>query len=85
MHLWQWFMVPFGLPPVSLAWAIGIGMLISFLTRNETPRKNDGVHPVTAARLSPASVRWLTKGHRLTGRCPDPLLGWAWTEDEGLI
>lgn len=31
MVLWSWFIIPFGLPAISLAHAIGIDLLITFL------------------------------------------------------
>ena len=37
--LWGWFMVPtFGLPTVSLAQAIGISIIVGFLTHQHIPR-----------------------------------------------
>lgn len=29
MYLWAWFMVPFGLPPITLPWAIGLSVLVA--------------------------------------------------------
>ena len=35
--LWDWFMVPyFALPPLSLALAIGIGLVVTFMTNQRT-------------------------------------------------
>ena len=31
-HLWAWFVCPLGLPPLSLAHAIGLDLLITFAT-----------------------------------------------------
>jgi hypothetical protein len=40
--LWNWFMVPtLGLPAISLVQAIGIGILISFLTHQHIPREKE--------------------------------------------
>ena len=40
--LWGWFMVPtLGLPVISLVQAIGIGIVISFLTQQHIPRDED--------------------------------------------
>ena len=40
--LWGWFMVPtFGLPVISLVQAIGIGIVISFLTQQHIPRDEE--------------------------------------------
>ena len=32
-QLWQWFVVPFGLPTLTIAQALGLGTLISYLTK----------------------------------------------------
>lgn len=29
LRLWAWFVVPFGLPPLSLPWAIGLCIIVS--------------------------------------------------------
>ena len=37
MKLWQWFMVPsFGLNPLTLVQAIGIGLMISYTTQDHS-------------------------------------------------
>jgi hypothetical protein len=37
--LWQWFVVSsFGLPPMSIAVAIGISMIVSYLTVTKLPK-----------------------------------------------
>ncbi len=42
MLLWGWFMVStFGLPVISLVQAIGIGIIIGFLTQQHIPRDED--------------------------------------------
>lgn len=38
--LWGWFIVPFGLPELGLAHAIGINIIVGFLTYRYIPRKN---------------------------------------------
>ena len=38
-YLWLWFAVPFGLMPISIAHAIGISLIISFLTYQQDARK----------------------------------------------
>lgn len=43
VQLWGWFMVPLGLPVLSLPWAIGIAVVVSFLTNHNEPRKSDDV------------------------------------------
>lgn len=37
MALWGWFIVPFGLPGLTLAWAIGISLIVGFLTADVKP------------------------------------------------
>jgi hypothetical protein len=32
--LWEWFIVPFGISSLTIAWALGIFLLVSFLTGN---------------------------------------------------
>jgi len=32
MHLWRWFVEPFGIQPIGIAWAAGLSLIISFLT-----------------------------------------------------
>ena len=39
--LWAWFIVPFGLPELGLAQAIGIAMVIGFLTNQHIPDNKD--------------------------------------------
>lgn len=29
LRLWAWFVVPFGLPPLTLPWAIGLSIIVS--------------------------------------------------------
>lgn len=31
--LWGWFVVPFGVPPIGIAWAIGLSVLMAMLTK----------------------------------------------------
>lgn len=37
--LWRWFMVPFGLPALGIAWSIGVGLTLSYLLGIQS--KND--------------------------------------------
>lgn len=39
--LWTWFLVPFGLPELNLVQAIGIAMVIGFLTKQHIPSNKD--------------------------------------------
>lgn len=36
--LWGWFIVPFGLPPLSIPWAIGVAIVVGFLTTHSIPK-----------------------------------------------
>jgi hypothetical protein len=62
--LWGWFMVPtLSLPAISLVQAIGIGIVIDFLTQQHIPRDEDErkellVHEVLAPVLAIA-VGWV--------------------------
>jgi len=38
-YLWQWYVVPLGLPQISMPWAIGLGVLVGYLTNHETEKK----------------------------------------------
>ena len=52
MLLWGWFMVPtFGLPVISLVQAIGIGMVIGFLTFQHIPRNKEEEKEMIALAL----------------------------------
>jgi hypothetical protein len=31
-YLWRWFIQPFGAPPITIAWAIGLSMFVGFFT-----------------------------------------------------
>lgn len=39
--LWLWFMVPLGLPVISLAHSIGIAGIVGFMTKQYTSDKNE--------------------------------------------
>lgn len=42
MLLWEWFMtITFGLPAISFAQAVGIGIIINILTHQHIPRDDD--------------------------------------------
>jgi hypothetical protein len=42
-YLWQWFVVPFGLPNIGVAHAIGISLIVSFLTYEGAKTDNKDV------------------------------------------
>lgn len=51
--LWGWFAVPLGVPPVSIAHAIGLGFLVHALTgfKTQHPEKNEDGTKKTAGTL----------------------------------
>lgn len=40
--LWAWFIVPFGLPPIGMAWAMGLSTLASLLRGIRQEPKTEG-------------------------------------------
>ena len=70
-HLWGWFLVPLGLPAVSVPWGIGIGLVVSYLTHHEIPKKGEETETValwTSAFFRPLlalAVGWFI--HRFWG------------------
>jgi len=59
--LWGWFMVPaFSLPPLSIGYAIGVAMVVSYLTQpvklddHKKDWKENLINGVTVAALRPA-------------------------------
>jgi hypothetical protein len=38
--LWGWFVVPLGVPPLTIAWSAGI-MLVASMVRGYSPRKSE--------------------------------------------
>ena len=43
-YLWRWFVVPLGVKELSIAWAIGISVVVSMLTKQWQPEQKDK-HP----------------------------------------
>jgi MFS family permease len=41
-YLWEWFIVPFGLPTLGIAHAIGISMVVAFLTHELNSNSDEG-------------------------------------------
>ncbi len=39
--LWGWFVVPFGVPPIGIAWAIGLSLMVGMVARDSAPKKTD--------------------------------------------
>jgi hypothetical protein len=44
--LWGWFVVPLGLPALGIAHAIGIALVVRFLTHRHTSKKTDDESPI---------------------------------------
>ena len=67
--LWSWFLVPLGAPNLTLLGAIGVAIVVSFLTAKPTETKSD-----PDAKLETVMLRLVLY---VVGR---PLLsvGWAW-------
>ena len=41
---WHWFIVPFGLPPIDIGWALGLMTMVSLVT--ESNQERDDAHPI---------------------------------------
>lgn len=39
--LWRWFMVPFGLPQIGFAWALGLGCVAGILAPTPPPPNDE--------------------------------------------
>jgi hypothetical protein len=71
-YLWAWFMVPLGLPPIGIAWAIGISLPIMLMTNHEKPKqgeKTDLTEAIADAVLRPLAA--LLFGY-VAHRCMQP-------------
>lgn len=44
--LWEWFIVPFGLPQLSLVQAVGIAMVVGYLTYHYQEEPKDKAEPM---------------------------------------
>lgn len=40
-YLWSWFLTPFGLPEIGIAHAMGISLLVAFLTYHYVERTSE--------------------------------------------
>jgi NADH:ubiquinone oxidoreductase subunit 6 (subunit J) len=71
-HLWVWFVVPlFGLPALSLAGAIGVTLVVSFMTFQYQRNNKDDMTPgrrfgevigwITLRPLLALTVGWVVK------------------------
>ena len=59
--LWSWFIIPFGLPQLSIAHAIGVGMVMSFLTyqhqtSTEADKEKAGINLVVVLIIRPLAI-----------------------------
>lgn len=61
--LWGWFMVPFGLPEISIAHAIGLSLLVSMLSGLRASTRDledsDGVVQGLVLVLIQATLVWI--------------------------
>ena len=54
VKLWAWFIVPFGLEPITMVPAIGLGLIVGFLTEQRVPSDDDKkFEPLVRMYLSP--------------------------------
>jgi hypothetical protein len=42
--LWFWFVAPFGVRPIGMAWAYGMSVLVTMLTKSPGQSKDDDEH-----------------------------------------
>jgi hypothetical protein len=66
-YMWEWFVVPFGLPSVSIIHAIGIAILVSMLTDHSKSSKGDDdpfiqIAIYVVARLIAFGIAFLLSG-----------------------
>ena len=68
--LWRWFVIPVtGLPPLTIPMAIGVGLVVGFLTHQPAPRPHEDTEESTTRLL----------GHAIAGLLhPLIVLGVAW-------
>jgi hypothetical protein len=63
--LWGWFMVPLGLPQITIAWAVGIALMGAVLQATPPPANEDDrrMHAITGL-LKPVfalAIGWVAK------------------------
>lgn len=51
-YLWQWFVVPLGVPAIGIIQAIGICMIVSMLTYQPWPKSDDEGSPLLLSLLA---------------------------------
>ena len=54
--LWGWFVVPFGLPSLSIPWAIGLASVAKMIISSGKKTSPEGIEEWTAHLLSPLFV-----------------------------
>jgi hypothetical protein len=55
-RLWYWFVVPLGVRPLGVAQAIGLAVIVRWLTGYETPTKKDTGELILTLSLRPLIV-----------------------------
>jgi len=60
-YLWAWFVVPFGAPAIGVAWAIGISLIVGYLTR-DTDTSGDEENSFWTKLLSAVLTPFLVLG-----------------------
>lgn len=70
-YLWAWFLVPLGVRPLGVAWAIGLAVLVGLLTNHHVPVKDQKidsyellagqiVRPLLALLVGYIAHRWMS-------------------------
>lgn len=62
--LWEWFAVPVGLPQITYATAMGLILLMSFLTHQYIPKEKNDWQPLVFLYVNPfvfLFFGWLVK------------------------
>ena len=54
--LWGWFIVPLGLPEIGLANAIGVSLVVGFLTRHHATSEKDLSDRIIESLITPLIV-----------------------------
>lgn len=39
--MWLWFMVPFGLPAIGIAWSVGVAMIVGVMAKQTDYKQDD--------------------------------------------
>ena len=56
--LWQWFVTPFGLTPISLPWALGLMSIVSLLNSPPHPDSKTSMFGMALIQVYCISLAW---------------------------